>query len=101
MAAPFRALRASPRRAIRTAVWLWLSFSIVTWNVVFDYEIRMAGRRYVVQQAMHEHGRAPAVTIPGIMRPAAGHGAKVATVWALLILSLGVAGLGLDRRLSR
>jgi hypothetical protein len=75
------------RRAARLA---WAAFAVVVWNVVFDAIVIQAGRDYLTLQALHQQGRAPAVTIRGVMDPGVARAARTATLSGGAV---GAAGL--------
>jgi hypothetical protein len=76
----------SRRRPRRAALLAWAACAVVVWNVVFDAIVIRSGREYLALQALHQQGRAPAVTIRDVMDPGVARAAKTATV------SGGVAG---------
>jgi hypothetical protein len=67
-------------RARRAAVVAWAACAAVVWNVVFDAMVIRSGREYLTLQALHQQGRAPAVTIRDIMDPGVARAAKTATL---------------------
>ena len=72
----------------RAALLAWAVLLVVIWNVVFDRVVIQAGRDYLTQQALHQRGKGPAVTIPGVMRPG------IARAFWLASLAAGGAGAG-------
>ncbi|MCX6552997.1 MAG: hypothetical protein NTY02_18685 [Acidobacteria bacterium] len=86
------------RRRWRIAAWLWAAFAIVVWNVVFDAVVIQSGRDYLTQQALHQQGRGPAVTIPQVMRPGIRAGLRLATFSGGGVAAVGAAGVWLARR---
>ena len=89
------------RRLTRLATFLWIVFTGVTWNGVFDHEIKSAARLYLFTLNLHVTGRGPAVGIDEIMRPATTHGALVASLCAAAVATAGVAALRLAARYER
>src|SRR5512139_1044447 len=85
--------RLPARRAIRVAIGLWLVFGIVLWNALFDHAIVIAGRNYLYRQSQALRHNGPAVTIAGVMRPAAARGAIVASCWSLAVTAAGLAAV--------
>jgi hypothetical protein len=75
----------------RLAVALWAVLAFVVWNVVFDAEIKQAEVDYLTRQALHQAGRGPAVALFAVMRPAVGHAARMAALWALPVAVAGIA----------
>jgi hypothetical protein len=96
MQSPFR------RRSdyARVAISFWLLVGLVTWNVLFDRDVKRAENRYVQLQAASERGKGPAVTIRGVMDPAIGRGVRVATGWSALVTGAGLVATvwGIRRR---
>ncbi len=78
-------------RKVRAAVWLWIVFAFVVWNVVFDRVIINAGRDYVDAANAAAKAAAAPPRIDDAMRPAESRALWVATASAAVIL---VAGLG-------
>jgi hypothetical protein len=74
------------RRALLLA---WATLVVVVWNVVFDWVVIEAGRDYLTQQALHQRGGGPAVTIPGVMRPGIVRG-----FWFATLAAAGAAAVG-------
>jgi hypothetical protein len=70
------------RRAVTTAVVLWLLFAAVVWNVVFDRLIVLAGRRYSHDATVLFRSTGRYLLIDDVMRPAVGHAVEVATATA-------------------
>ena len=78
----------------RAAILVWAVLVVVLWNVVFDWVVIQSGRDYLTQQVLHQQGRGPAVTIPGVMRPAVARGAGLATLVAGGVTACGVLLIG-------
>jgi len=74
----------------RAALLAWAACAVVVWNVAFDAIVVQSGREYLTLQALHRQGRAPAVTIRGVMEPGVTRAAKTATVSGGAV---GAAGL--------
>ena len=87
-----RAVR-QPRRAARIATTLWLLWSVIVWNVVFDQIIVMAGRRYLRAAALADRTGGPYARIDDWMRPAVTNGLWTASAAAAAILVLGMFGV--------
>ena len=88
----------TPARARRWAVGLWIVMAVVVWNGLYDLRITLGVRDYLMQQALHDAGRGPAVTISDAMHETVRDAIKVATLWSLIILG---AGLGSVTMVSR
>jgi len=78
------------RRRRRFATIAWIALVVVLWNVVFDWVVIQSGRDYLTQQALHQQGKGPAVTIPGVMRPGIARGAWLASAAAGGVAAVGV-----------
>jgi len=76
-------------RSRRAAGLAWAALVVVLWNVVFDGVVIQSGRDYLTEQALHQQGRGPAVTIPGVMRPGIARG-----FWLATLVAGGVAAGG-------
>ena len=85
-------------RSLRIATGLWIILAVVVWNGLYDLRITLGVRDYLIDQALHESGRGPAVTISDAMRDTVRDAALVATLWAAVILG---AGLWTVRALTR
>jgi hypothetical protein len=82
----------------RAAVWLWVLWAFVVWNVVFDRVIIEAGREYVRVAVIAANGSGPYARIDDTMRPARWRALRLATASAGVILVLGFVAL---RRAAR
>jgi len=80
-------------RPWRLAVGLWLCFGFITWNGVFDHNIRMASRHYLDAQQAFLLGRGPRVFVIPVMEQAISAGFWSATAWAALAAGPGLAAL--------
>jgi hypothetical protein len=83
---------------VRVALGLWIVWAIVGWNVVFDHEVEVAGRHYIHAAALAAESGGPYARIDDWMRPAMTRGIRKASVGALAILVVAVAGVGLAGR---
>lgn len=82
----------------RAAVWLWMLFAFVVWNVVFDRVIINAGREYLDVATAASQGSGSYARIDDTMRPARSRAFWWATSSAMAIL---IAGTAAARRASR
>jgi len=82
----------------RAAMWLWMLFAFVVWNVVFDRVIINAGREYLDVATAASRGSGPYARIDDTMRPARSRAFWWATGSAMAILIVGTAAV---RRASR
>lgn len=69
-------------------MWLWLAFGLVVWNVIFDYQIKIATDTYVYEQAS---GKEHPVHMEQMMWGATVRGVKVASFWTVVIMAIGFA----------
>jgi hypothetical protein len=82
------------------AVALWLVFAIVVFNVIFDWQTRMAGYAFVdAQQASRVRGL-PLATLEEGFRPMVGMAAARASMWALLAIGIGVSAIAVAAKRS-
>jgi hypothetical protein len=69
----------------------WILFGFVTWNVVFDRRVAVAGLAFTREQTLnHEQGR-PLVSIEDGFSPSVRAAALAATAWAGGLTALGIA----------
>jgi hypothetical protein len=91
-----------PRVAARIARALWIAWSIVVWNVVFDRVIVVAGRQFIVaasgQAAASPAG--PFANMDDWMRPAVTSGFWIATAAGAAVLLTGLAAVNYAGRRS-
>ncbi len=83
---------------IRLAVFLWLLFAFVVWNVVFDRILVIEGREYVYAAAVAESKSAPYVLAFPWMRAAQSRALWTATAAAGGVLTIGFAGFAVALR---
>ncbi len=79
----------TPRRRIITAVLLWVVFAFLVWNVIFDRLIVLAGRRYSYDATLAFRA-GHYLRIDDAMRPAIAHGVRVASLWAGVVVVVGL-----------
>lgn len=80
-------------RAVRVAAGLWIAWAVVVWNVVFDHVIVMAGRAYLSAAVHAARGAGPYVRMDDWMRPAVTRGLWIASLSALALVVVGLAGV--------
>ena len=85
-------------RAQRTAGLVWLAIAVVVWNGLYDLRITLGVRNYLLNTALHEAGRGPAVNMSDAMRETVNDAVMVASLWASIIL---LAAVWTIRLLSR
>ena len=86
------------RSRIRLAVFLWLLFAFVVWNVVFDRILVIEGREYVYAAAVAASKPAPYVLASPWMRAARSRALWTATAAAAGVLTIGFAGIAIAAR---
>jgi hypothetical protein len=82
----------------RAAGVAWAALVVAVWNVVFDWIVIQSGRAYLTQQALHQKGAGPSVTIPGVMRPGVARGFWMATLVAGAVAAVGAAAFWVATR---
>lgn len=87
----------TPQRRARLAVAVWLVVAVVVWNGLYDLLLARSTQTYLFEVAMHETGRGPAVDLDRAMAEAVGYARWIATLWAVLLFSLGLATIRLVR----
>jgi hypothetical protein len=89
------------RRAVRLAALLWMVWAVLTWNVVFDHVLVVAGREYLVAAGLAARDGPSYARVADWMHPAVARGVRLATASAAAILLAGGAGLWLATRRPR
>jgi hypothetical protein len=88
------------RRRVILAAALWAVFTLILWNVLFDYGVRTTASRYLVERSAFLGGHGPRVELASEMH--AGITASFRWASALAAPCLVVAGslarLGIRRR---
>lgn len=74
----------------RLALGVWIALAVVVWNGLYDLRITLGVRDYLIDQALFESGRGPAVSIAEAMRDTVRDAVMVATLWAGIILAAGL-----------
>ena len=75
------------------AVWLWVAWAVVTWSVVFDHAIEVAGRRSIAAAAAAAKTGGPYARVDQWMRPAVTTGLWTASAVAIVIVGAGLIGI--------
>jgi hypothetical protein len=88
------------RLAWRVLSVLWLAGAVVTWNLVFDANVRAGSHDYLERQELFVQGRGQPADIDVVMGKAVSRGLHVATLSALAWLSPAIA-VALARRRRR
>ncbi len=84
-------------RRARMALWLWVIWAVLLWNVVFDHVIVVAGRAYIRAAGRAVELGLPYARMDEVMRPAVTRGLWIASASAALVLAVGLASLALAR----
>jgi hypothetical protein len=77
----------------RRASILWITFSFVTWNVVFDRGVADAAIEFTREQIARYHVGAPVVAIDAAFRPRVRQAALIASLYSGLVLGFGAVAL--------
>jgi hypothetical protein len=88
-------------RSLRLAVALWLLFAFAVWNVIFDRTLVLAGRRYVWAATLAARQGGPYLRIDDWMRPAIGHGIRIASLVSGAIVVASMAAIYAAHRRER
>ena len=75
----------------RLAAALWIGLAIVAWNGLYDLRITLGVRDYLMKEAIHDAGRGPAVSMAEEMRATVRDAVFVASLWAVIIVGVGLA----------
>jgi len=67
----------------------WVVFGFVTWNVVFDRQVAVAGAAFTREQTLNRQQGRPLQTIDDAFRPAVRAAAWRASAWAGAVLAAG------------
>ena len=81
----------SRSRRRRLAAVLWLLLAFLTWNVRFDYGVRLAAKEYLAGRVTYLRGQGPRVEIAGVMRAGVASSAAAATQLAFPVLLVGIS----------
>ena len=87
-------------RARRWAIGFWIVMAVVVWNGLYDLRITLGVRDHLMKQALHDAGRGPAVTITEDMDATVKDAVLVASLWAAIILAVGLLSVRLLRTAS-
>lgn len=84
-------------RRERLAVWLWLIVAVVVWNGLYDLLLARSTQTYLFRQALHQARLAPWNDLTLAMDVAVRDAAWISTLWASLLLLLGLLTIRLLR----
>jgi len=76
------------RRALAVA---WLVAAVAVWNGFFDLYVSLGTREYLQKSAEYAAGLGPEPAMDEVMATARRDGVILASLWAALVLGLGVA----------
>ena len=89
------------RRKVVVAVALWLLFTAVVWNVIFDRLIVLAGRRYSHDAYVLYRSTGRYLLISDVMPPAIAHAVRVASAVAGAIAVVALIAIRFAARARR
>lgn len=72
-----------------TVICLWLGFAFVTWNVVFDREVAVAGVAFTREQVLRYQQGQHVSSIDDAFSPYVRGAALTASAWAVGVLTCG------------
>jgi hypothetical protein len=75
--------------ARRTERLWWAIFAFITWNVVFDRAVAVAGSEFARDQILRYQQGQPTLAIDEAFSPRVARAALTASGWALLVLAAG------------
>ena len=78
------------KRPAVVASCFWLVFGFVTWNVVFDRRVAVAGVAFTREQTLNRQQDRPLVSIENGFSPSVRAAATGATLWAGALTALGM-----------
>ena len=84
-------------RRERIAVCVWLIVAIVVWNGLYDLLLARSTQTYLFSQAIHQAGLGPWTDLTTAMDEAVRDAAWISTLWASLLLLLGLFTIRLFR----
>jgi hypothetical protein len=77
-------------KRVRLSMGLWALFSVVVFNVTFDWQTRMAGLAFAGEQVSRHAAGLPLATINEGFSPLVRSAALRSTAWLGLILGTGL-----------
>jgi hypothetical protein len=84
-------------RLERIAVSLWLIVAVVVWNGLYDLLLARSTQTYLFRQALHQARLGPWNDLTTAMDVAVRDAAWMSTLWASLLLFLGMLTIRLLR----
>lgn len=85
-------------RRERILAGLWIVLAVALWNGVYDMTLGEGIKEYLFRSALHEAGRAPAVSIATVLDPFVFDAIWVSTFWASLVMLAGLLTIHAMRR---
>ena len=79
----------SRRRLLAAGLWLLLAF--LTWNVRFDYGVRLTAKEYLAGRVTYLRGQGPRVEMAAMMRAGVSSSAAAAAGLASPVLLVGIS----------
>ncbi len=80
--------RSARRGQVRVAIGLWIVLALAVFSVVFDWQTRAAGHRFVQSQMLRHRQGQPAISINDGYVPQVREAAAGAAVW-LVVIAVG------------
>jgi hypothetical protein len=77
-------------RRERIAVTMWVLVALVVWNGLYDLLLARSTQNYLFRTAMHDAGIAPAVDLTAALDYAVLEAVWLSTLWAGILLLLGL-----------
>jgi hypothetical protein len=84
-------------RRERIAVCIWLIVAVVAWNGLYDLLLARSTQTYLLRQAIHQARLGPWTDLTTAMDVAVRDAAWISTLWASLLLFLGLLTIRLFR----
>ena len=81
----------------RDRIW-WAIFAFVTWNVVFDRAVAVAGSEFAREQILRHQQGQPVRSIDDAFSPRVRAAAVTACGWTAVVLGAGVVVMSVSRR---
>jgi hypothetical protein len=81
----------------RDHLW-WGIFAFVTWNVVFDRAVAVAGSEFAREQILRQQQGQAVRSIDEAFSPRVRAAAMTASGWAALVIGAGVVSTSFSRR---
>ena len=90
------------RQSRRVALIVWAGLAFVTWNVVFDRQVYVAGVQFTRQQVERHQQGAAVTTLEAGFRPRVREAVGRASLWSGAVLAVGILLVTVaDRRARR